>query len=345
MKGSTIALDHLGTRHAAALMVDGALEDLIIDPPDWVVPPETLFRGKLGRPMKGMGGAFVDLPDGRTGFLRQTKGVRPGAPILVQVAGLAENGKAVPVTSRLLFKSRYAIVTPDAPGLNISRQIEDEALRADLSRVATESMQGADPSMGLILRSACANVDDSTVAEDIAHMRNLSEQVLADIAGPPELLLAAPDAHELAWRDWAQPDTLDDQPGSFDRHGVADALDRLAVPEVPLAHGASMIIEATRAVVAVDVNTGNDTSQAAGLKANIAAIRALPRELRLRGLGGQVLIDLAPYPKRERQVLEQCLRAAFRTDGRDTVLAGFTPLGNFELTRKRDRVALDVLLS
>lgn len=344
MKGSTIALDHLGAQHAAALMVDGVLEDLIIDPPDWVLPPETLFRGKLGRPMKGMGGAFVDLPGGQTGFLRQTKGLRPGAPILVQVAGLAEQGKAVPVTSRLLFKSRYAIVTPDAPGLNISRQIEDEALRADLGALAKECMQGADPTMGLILRSACADVEDGVVADDIAQMRRLAEQVLADITGQPELLLAAPSAHEMAWRDWAQPDSLDDQAGSFDRHGVAEALDRLRVPEVPLAQGASMIVEPTRAVVAVDVNTGNDTSQAAGLKANIAAIRALPRELRLRGLGGQVLIDLAPYPKRERQVLEQCLRAAFRSDGRDTVLAGFTPLGNFELTRKRDRVALDVLL-
>ena len=55
-----------------------------------------------------------------------------------------------------------------------------------------------------------------------------------------------------------------------------------------------MVIEPTRALVAVDINTGPDTSPAAGLKANIAAIRALPRELRLRGLGGQVVIDSCP---------------------------------------------------
>jgi ribonuclease G len=344
MKGSTIALDHIGTRQAAAMMIDGQLEDVLIDPPDWVVPPESLFRGKLGRPMKGLGGAFVDLPDGQSGFLRQTKGLRPGDPILVQVTGLAEQGKAVPVTTRLLFKSRYAIVTPDAPGLNISRQIDDDNLRADLDALARDCMDGAGAAMGLILRSACKEADEAAIADDIIQMRSLAEQVLADLSGAPELLLAALGAHELAWRDWPLADTLDDQPGSFARHGVDDALDKLIRAEVSLAHGASMVIEPTRALVAVDVNTGPDTSPAAGLKANIAAIRALPRELRLRGLGGQVVIDLAPYPKREKQVLEQVLSAAFKRDGRDTVLAGFTPLGNFELTRKRDRVALSVLL-
>lgn len=345
MKGSTIALDLVDTRQAAALMVDGILEDFIIDPPDWVLPPETLLRGKLGRPMKGMGGAFVDLPGGASGFLRQTKGLRPGAPILVQVTGLAEQGKAVPVTTRLLFKSRYAIVTPDAPGLNISRQIDDEDLRADLDALARDCMAGADEGLGLILRSACLTADDATIADDIGQMRRLAEQVLADLAGTPEVLLAAPGAHEMSWRDWDIPDTLDDEVGSFARQNVDDALEKLCRSDIGLPQGASMAIEPTRALVAVDINTGPDTSPAAGLKANIAAIRALPRELRLRGLGGQVIIDLAPYPKREKQVLEQCLRAAFKRDGRDTVLAGFTPLGNFELTRKRDRVALSVLLS
>ncbi|MCC1482826.1 ribonuclease E/G [Roseibaca sp. Y0-43] len=344
MKGSTIALDHIGERQAAARIVDGQLDDFIIDPPDWVIPPESLFRGKLGRPVKGLGGAFVDLPDGQSGFLRQTKGLRPGDPILVQVTGLAEQGKAVPVTTRLLFKSRYAIVTPDAPGLNISRQIDDDDLRADLDALARDCMDGAGERLGLILRSACMDTDEAEIADDILQMRSLAEQVLGDLNGPPELLLAAPGAHELAWRDWEAADTLDDQPGSFARHAVDDALDTLRRPEVSLPQGASMVIEPTRALVAVDVNTGPDTSPAAGLKANIAAIRALPQQLRLRGLGGQVVIDLAPYPKREKQVLEQVMRAAFKRDGRDTVLAGFTPLGNFELTRKRDRVALSVLL-
>ncbi|MCC5967071.1 MAG: ribonuclease E/G [Natronohydrobacter sp.] len=345
MKGSVIALDSFRGREAAALMVDGQLEDLLIAEPEAALLPETICRGKLGRPVKGMGGAFVDLPGGESGFLRQTKGLRPGTTVLVQVGGSSEPGKALPLSTRLLFKSRYAIVTPGAPGLNVSRAIEDDALRAELAALAAEVMDGAASDLGLILRSACETAADDVIAEDIAQMRALAEAVLGDTDGKPEVLVDAPAPHLAAWRDWPAPDSLDDSAGSFARHGVTEAIDALLASEVPLTGGGHMVIEPTRALIAVDVNTGADTSPAAGLKANIAAMRALPRQLRLRGLGGQVLIDVAPYAKKERHILEQAIKAAFKREGRDIVLAGWTPLGNFELTRKRDRKPLAQVLA
>ncbi|PZX47371.1 Rne/Rng family ribonuclease [Roseinatronobacter thiooxidans] len=344
MKGSVIALDHFRGREAAARMVDGRLEELLIALEDDRLPPETLCRGKLGRPVKGLGGAFVDLPSGQSGFLRQTNGLRPGTALLVQVTGLPEAGKAVPLTTRLMFKSRYAIITPDAPGLNVSRQISDAARGAELADIAQRAMEGADAALGLILRSACENADDDVILADIDQMRRLAEAVLADQEGTPEILVDAPTPHLAAWRDWPDPDDLDDAAGSFDRHEVRDAIEHLLHPEVSLPNGASMVIEPTRALIAVDVNTGPDTSPAAGLKANIACVRDLPRQLRLRGIGGQIVIDFAPFAKKDRQVLEQSLRAAFRQDGRDVSLAGWTPLGNFELTRKRDRMSLQLVL-
>lgn len=345
MIGSVIALDSFKGREAAALMVDGRLDALLIADTDTTLAPEAICRGKMGRPMKGMGGAFVDLPGGESGFLRQTKGLRPGAPILVQISGASEPGKALPLSTRLLFKSRYAIVTPDAPGLNISRSIEDEACRATLDALAQDAMQGAANHLGLILRSACEGVEDAVILDDIARMRALAESVLAEATGAPELLVDAPAPHLAAWRDWPAPDTLDKDKGSFERHGVREEIDALLRPDVPLQGGGHMRIEPTRALIAVDVNTGNDTSPAAGLKANIAALRELSRQVRLRGLGGQVLIDFAPFAKKERHILEQVLRGAFKRDGRDVTLAGWTPLGNFELTRKRDRKPLAQVLA
>ena len=344
MKGSVIALDHFQGREAAARMVDGRLEELLIALDDDMLAPETLCRGKLGRPVKGLGGAFVDLPNGQRGFLRQTNGLRPGMSLLVQVTGWAEPGKAVPIGTRLMFKSRYAIITPDAPGLNVSRQIDDAARNGELGVLAQDAMTGADPALGLILRSACDNADNGDILSDIAQMRDLAEAVLADTQGAPEILVDAPSPHLAAWRDWPEPDTLDDTAGSFARNDVTEAIELLLQPETGLPQGASMVIEPTRALIAVDVNTGPDTSPAAGLKANIACVRDLPRQLRLRGIGGQIVIDFAPFPKKERQTLEQSLRAAFRNDGRDVSLAGWTPLGNFELTRKRDRMPLKLVL-
>jgi len=344
MKGTTLALDRLDGRACAALMVDGQLDELWVDPPAGVVAPGTVFRGRLGRPVKGMGGAFVELPGGASGFLRQPRGLRPGATLLVQVSGPAEGGKALPVTARLLLKGGCAIITVGAPGVNISRQLADAAQRAQLQALADHAMKGADPALGLILRSSCAAADADRIAADIARMRAQAEQLLAGADGAPARLMDPPDAHAQARREVPEPDSLDDTPGSFARHGVDDALAALRRPRVALAQGAAMMIEPTAALVAVDVDTGPDTSPAAGLKASIAAARALPRELRLRGLGGQVVIDFAPYPKRGRAALEQALRAAVRRDGRDITLAGWTPLGQFELTRKRDRPTLETLL-
>ena len=105
-----------------------------------------------------------------------------------------------------------------------------------------------------------------------------------------------------------------------------------------------MAIEPTRALVAVDIDTGGDTSPAAGLKANIAAMRALPRALRVRGLGGQVTIDAAPMPKRDRRQVETVLKSALRDDRIETAIVGWTPLGHLELQRKRDRHPLEALI-
>ena len=346
MKGRVVVLDRWQGREAAALVVDGQLEDLLIDPVgDDPLRPGAILRGVVDRPVKGQGGVFVKLPGG-SGFLRQVSGLAPGQRVIVQVTGASEAGKAAPVSLRVLFKSRLAIVTPGAPGLNISRRIRDEELRADLQALATEAMAGAAPDHGLILRSACEGAGDDEIADDILAMRDLAAAVMADQDGAPELLVEAPGAHDTAWRDWSDPapDEVDDSDGSFATHAVDDMIDDLRSPVAALPAGASMVIEPTRALVAVDVNTGPDTSLAAGIKANIAAARDLPRQLRLRGLGGQITVDFAPMPKKDRGTLEQVLRAAFKGEAAETTLAGWTPLGCFELQRKRDRPALDTLL-
>ena len=338
MKGRTIVLDHLGSREAAALLVDGRLDDLLIDDP--ASPrPGTIFRATCDRGMKGQGGMILKLPKG-SAWLRQGSGLQAGKAMLVQVTGVAEAGKAVPVTDRLLLKSRYAIVTPGAPGLNVSRAIRDEAARERLLAIAHEEMD--EGPMGLILRSACEGADAEDIAEDIGAMRDLAARVLAQADGPPERLAEGDGPHLVAWREWGAAEVVT-KAGCFAREGVLDQIAALRGPEVPLGEG-SMAVEATRALVAVDVNTGGDTSPAAGLKVNLAAARMLPRALRLRGLGGQVAVDFAPMSKGHRRQLEQSLRDSFKADPIETSLVGWTAMGLYELSRKRERAPLAHLL-
>ncbi|NDV01744.1 ribonuclease E/G [Pseudoroseicyclus tamaricis] len=339
MKGRRIVLDHLGGRPAAALMVDGRLDDLLID--DEGVRPGAIFRGLCDRPMKGQGGMFLRLPDGDRAFLRGAGGLKPGQSLLVQVTGVAEPGKAIPVTDRLLFKSRFVIVTPGAPGINVSRAIQGEEVRAALRIIAEEATDGAH---GLILRSAAEGAPEEEIAEDIASMEALAAAVLADAAGTePEALTEGDGPHELAWRDWTAPEVVT-EPGGFAREGVLDEIEALGRAEIDLGEG-FMSVEPTRALVAVDVNTGADTSPAAALKANLAASRALPRALRLRGLGGQVAVDFVSMPKAQRKQLEQSLRASFRADAIETSLVGWTQMGLFELQRKRERPPMAPILA
>jgi Rne/Rng family ribonuclease len=187
--------------------------------------------------------------------------------------------------------------------------------------------------------------DSSAIAEDINAMADLATQILAEQTGVAETLLEGDGPHALAWREWSEPAEIETSSGGLEQHAVLDALEALQSPCVTITQAGHVYIEATRALVAVDVNTGPDTSPAAGLKANLAAAKDLPRQLRLRGLGGQIVLDPAPMAKKDRRQFETALRNAFRTCQVDTNLVGWTTLGHFELQRQRARPLLQIDLS
>lgn len=339
MKGRVIALDLWNGRKAAALVVDGRLDDLLIDPAaDGPPRPGTIFRAIADRPMKGMGGLTVRLPGTARGFLRDGKNVRPGGSLPVQVSSYAEPGKAIPVTARVLLKGRYAIATPGAPGINVSRQIRSAEERGRLLGIATGACQDG---MGLILRSVAEGTEASGIVADIKDQTAQALQMIKGSEGDrPECLLDGPDAYATALRDWDNGAGIADDDTAFADHGVDEMIAAMLTPALPLPNGGSAWIEPTRALIAVDVNTGPDTSAAAGLKANIDLARDLPRQLRCRGLGGQITVDMAPIAKIARKQVETALRKAFRIDPVETALVGWTPLGHFELQRKRERMPI-----
>jgi Ribonuclease G/E len=325
--------------HAAALITDGRLEDLLVDPdPSDPAPlPEAIYRAVPARPMKGLGGVIVDLGAGTSGFLRGPHPPASGRPLLVQVTGWAEPGKAPPVTARLLLKGRTAILTPDAPGRNVARSLRDADRRNALAGLAEAAMADADMGLGVILRTAAADAPDSEIAAEVADLRAEWEALAQPGRSSPGLVRQAPGAAAEALRDWRETGVAVRQATTaLADAGVWDEIEQLRRPTVPLGQG-SMIIEPTRALVAVDVNTGGDLSPAAGLKANLAASAELPRQLRLRGLGGQITIDFAPLARADRPRVERALAAALRNDVIDTAIVGWTPLGHLELQRKRVR--------
>ena len=384
----------------AALLIDGRLEDLFIDPPKWdgTPVPGEIYQAKVDRLVPGIGGVFVKLTPKHMGFLRETKGVKAGATLNVQVSSYPEPGKAFPVATRLLYKGYRLIYTPGAPGINVSRQIRDAAerdrltgiLRAHIEEQLSEisddgPVEGvflkAFRDGGFILRSSAegAAADElieelgRVVARAVANRGDLEDrfpmnarqwafdQFIREWCHPlPTRIIAGKQPFRVLSRirsveglpslpEWGEFCSMDlharlteERGDVFEAHGIWDEIERLKSPRVELPSGGWMAIEATRAMVTVDVNTGDQFSEGAAMTANVEAARELPRQLRLRGLGGQVIVDFAPLKKMHRKQIEETLKTAFRRDPIQTTLAGWTPLGNFELQRKRERRPLDL---
>lgn len=228
MKGRQIVIGQVFGRNAAALMQDGRLEDLIIDPTG-VMPfaPGAICRARVDRLVKGQGGVFLRLPDGAQGFLRDRHGLREGQSLIVQVSGSAEDGKAIPVSARLNFRGRHVIVTPTAPGVNVSRRIRDAALREALTAMGEAAIAELTDPPGIVFRSIAAAADPDEIAAELHGLLDLATAVLADSEGQPELLLDAPEPAEAAWQDWADPapDDIQDGPDAFALSGAQDSVE------------------------------------------------------------------------------------------------------------------------
>lgn len=374
MKGRVIVLDMPEDRgFAAALVENGTLEDLILDPPlrTQSARPGDVWMTRITRKLPGAGGAFCVLGD-EEGYLREAKGLKAGDKLLVQVVSVPEPGKAPTVTPRVLFKGPRLILTPHAAGINASRQIrnsqEAERLKA-ITRDALDVLRGPSDlpeTCGAIVRSAAQGEEPERLMTELASLAHsyrvmqsrdnlggggndaLTVALTEWLFPIPDRIICSPKLARVlskpqepfgAMEFWGDPRFLplisaeEDPFAVFDLHGE---IDRLQSPRIALNAG-SMIIEPTRTVTAVDVNTGGDFSPAASLKANLAAARDLPRQLRLRGLGGQVVVDFAPMPKKDRRTVEEALKKAFRADPIETALVGWTSMGLYEIQRKRER--------
>ena len=341
MAARQIAIDRVGDRSISALVADGALEDLLVDPlaaTDAV--PGAVYLAIAERSLKSLGGTVVRLGGSQKAFLRGGQPVEPGKPILVEVSGFPELGKLPPVRLRPAIKGRYAVATPGVPGINVSRSIESGDVRDELSKMADAAAAEAPDGTGFILRSACLQASANQITGELEALAETARKLASSLKETaPRILMKAPTAEATARREWSvkDPREIDDRPGSFERHGIWELVELIRDPDVQLPGGGRMHIEETKAFVAVDVDSGATLSRQAGRTANLDAAGALLRELRLRGLGGQAVVDFAPMAKSSRPAVQEALASGLGPDRRDVDFGGWTPQGNFELRRKRDR--------
>ncbi len=339
MSSFSILIEEYGAGHAVAAIEKGFLVDLLIDSlnQDNRSLIGSIVSAKLHARQKGINGTFVTLPDKRRGFLKEKHNFPPHSIVPVYISVMAEQNKAQPVTLKLLLKGRSIILTPDKPGINISRKIKSKALRSNILTAISLSSLNFPEKCGLIVRSQAANVAVSEVIQEADEKISLYSSILENNFEEPRELIAPSKARNFALSEWLSNSSqlIIEGAGCFDQYGVWEQIPAFLTSRVELENGGFLLIEPTSAFVAVDINTGSDVSYAAALTTNLFAMRELPKQLEVRGLGGKIVIEFAPISKSDRFKVENNLKQALALYKSECTVVGWTKLGNLELQKKR----------
>lgn len=304
--------------------------------------------------------------------------LRDGAEVVVQVVKDPIGSKGARLTTQISIPSRYLVLLPRSKVVGISARIEDEAERARLKALMAELTDGG-AGHGYIVRTNAEGQPAEALAEDIAYLgrvwalveRNAADakvgsRVYEDLSLPlravRDLIRRDVDTVKVDSRETCErlrefaarympalADKVEHYTGArpiFDMYGVEDEIQRALDKQVPLKSGGYLVIDQTEAMTTVDVNTGSFLGQRnleeTVYRTNLEAAQAVARQLRLRNLGGIIIIDFIDMRDAEhrRQVL-RTLEKSLLKDHAKTTVYDFSPLGLVEMTRKRTVESLE----
>ena len=309
--------------------------------------------------------------------------VSPGDDILVQVIKDPLGTKGARLTTFVTLPSRYLVYMPRGEGIGVSARIDDETERQRLKSVVSDYISGNSSSGGgYILRTASQGVSADSLREDMMyldklwrHVRTranetssgsivhedlpLALRVLRDelSRGVSRVLVDSAREHAdmIAFATNFMPDAatrIELYAGPrpiFDLHGIEEEIGKALERKVTLKSGGHLVIDQTEAMTTIDVNTGayvgHRNLEETIFRTNLEAAVAIARQLRLRNLGGIIIIDFIDMrdEAHRRQVLA-AMERALAGDRAQTHIVSLSPLGLVEMTRKRTRESLEHLL-
>ncbi|HEY7166427.1 MAG TPA: Rne/Rng family ribonuclease [Candidatus Binatia bacterium] len=304
------------------------------------------------------------------------KRISAGGEIVVQVAKDPLGTKGARITSHVSLPGRYMVFMPNTRHIGISRRIESEEERKRLKEIAQSLLTDEG---GFILRTACEGQSKREIQRDLRFLIKLWKRIQkkAKTAPAPSLIHQDLDLITRAIRDFFSANTdhvVIDSPKDhrrvlefvrqfmpkltakiildtekeplFDRYGIEDKLSKALERRVWLKSGGSIVIERTEALTAIDVNTGRfvgkRNQEETILKTNLEATQEIVRQLRLRNVGGIIIIDFIDMEKESnRKKVYEALKEALRKDKARTNILKISELGLVEMTRQRTRESLE----
>jgi ribonuclease G len=301
-----------------------------------------------------------------------------GQRLMVQIAKDPISGKGARLTTQLAIASRYMVLMPFNDHIGISQRIEEESERERLRALIDGVRREHGVGMGFIGRTAAEGVSEEAVDLDLRVLTRIWDRVLEKKANAdcPDIVYEELPLHIRVVRDLTDPDVetiLIDHEETyrrvrrfvdefipefservhlyqgerplFQRHGVEEEIARALDKRVNLKSGGHLVIEQTEAMITIDVNTGgylgSRSLEETVFRTNLEAAAMIPRQLRLRNLGGIIVVDFIDMEDEEhqRQVLRTLEKAA-EADSARIRIEGFSSLGLVQMSRKRTRESL-----
>jgi len=320
---------------------------------------------------------YQEKPQNRANIKIQ-RVLRKGQELIVQVYKEESATKGAYLSTYISLPGRRLVLLPQQTHLGVSRKIEKEEERQRLKDLAQKL--GLPPEMGLIVRTAGETAKTQELAKDMKYLLKLWETLnqAAATQNAPCLLHRDLDLITRTVRDYFSPDIntilvdsvevyqtlrtfiLEMSPRHvhtlklykdtlpiFTRFQLEDQIDRIYSERVPLKSGGTIVINPTEALVSIDVNSGRCTSQKeiedTALKTNLEAADEVARQLRLRDLGGLVVIDFIDMKERKHQKeVEQALKHSLKKDKARVTVGSLSKFGLLELSRQRLRPTAEV---
>jgi Rne/Rng family ribonuclease len=304
--------------------------------------------------------------------------LKEGQEILVQIAKEPIGKKGARITSHIALPGRFLVYMPTVNHTGVSRKISSEEERQRLKRIIMSERENGHG--GFIVRTAAQSASEEELRADIRFLKGLWQDIKnrAESSKPPALIYHDLNVVERVLRDQVTSDFsviwVDTEPEYervlrffnrfqpamvkrvklytketplFEQFGLAEEMNKALKSKVWLKSGGYIVINQTEALVAIDINTGKYVGKTARLedtivKTNVDAIKEIVRQIRLRDLGGIIIIDFIDMDeRRNRQRVMQALEEELRHDRAPSKTLQFNDFGLVAITRKRVKQSLE----
>lgn len=357
----------------AAVLEDGELVELHMEGGEPDRQTETLYYGRVQAVRPSVHAAFVEIGQELNAFLPLEEGVKLKSGDMLIVQGVAKQttqSKGLRVSTRINLTGRALVLIPGETGVHISKKVKKPETRA---RLAAIGRAVCPPDCAIIIRTASENVSAEQLQAEaemllkswqetnqrakgmvkpgvLTKPEPLSLRLVRDLAGSLERVVINDfdefDALRQAQKDGRLPpqthiEYADEQKTLlFDAFNLETPIDKALKKRVWLPCGGYLIFDFAEALTVIDVNSGKmvtgKSMEETALRVNLEAVKELARQLRLRDVGGIVIVDLIDMEKdKNRQAVLAALKDAAKCDRMPVKIEGITRLGLLEMTRKR----------